>query len=116
MENSIVLLIWLIQCTNADVSSIKRSTKLLQCLSSFRDPARDPSKPQKESILFPIRGIRRQDFSPTAFPFLQLLLPILPIVPSISPLMVAMALFPQTIVHVSLADWPILQVASVVGC
>ena len=76
----------------------------------------DSAEPQKGSRFLPIGGIRRQEFSPKALLALQLSLPIVPIVPSISLLMVAMALFPQIIVHVSLADWSILQVASVVGC
>lgn len=84
-----------------------RSTNLLQSLYSFSDPVGVPAELQKGSRFPPIGEIRRQEFSPTAFPFLQLLLPNLPIVPSIPPLMVAMALFPQATVHVSPADLPI---------
>ena len=54
----------------------------------------------------PIDGIGRQDFSPKTIPFLQLSLPIQPIVPSIGPLMVALALSPQAVVHGSQADCP----------
>ena len=92
------------------------STKLSQCRFSFRDPAGDSAEPQKGSRFPPIDGIRRQEFGPKALLSLQLSLPIVPIVPSIPPLMVAMALFPRTIVHVSPADWSILEVASVVDC